>query len=101
MKHTIKSIAACAMMAWASAHAGVIGTIENQAGGKINLTDAKGSCSSGKLVIASSPGQEAIFGCWSFDADQVFVKYESGKVYVYPADTVIMAPTKQRQGTAL
>lgn len=85
----------------ASAQAAVIGTIDNQAGGKINLTDGKGSCLSGLMAIASIPGREAFFGCWFFDAEQVFIKYEDGKVFVYPGDAISLTPAKRRQGASL
>ena len=101
MNHSLRSILVCAMLSMASAQAAVIGTIDNQAGGKINLTDNKGSCPSGLVAIASAPGKEAFFGCWSFDAEQVFIKYEDGRVYVYPSDTVSLTSVKRRQGASL
>lgn len=95
MKIAIKLVAAGALLVVLQAQAEIIGYVRNQGGGKINLLAEKGTCKTGRMVIAASPGREADFGCWMYDAEQIFVQYETGQMHVYPAENVHMTKEKQ------
>ena len=89
-----------ALSACTYASAGVIATIDNENGGKINFMDVAGPCEVGKLALASGRNGTTFRGCWTFDADQAFVTFESGETRVYPGAHMQFPhhPPKNRAG---
>lgn len=82
-----------------TAQAEVIASSENAAGGKILLTDAKGNCAQGRLVMITTKTGEYMTGCWSPYDDQVFVVYSDGESRLYPMTgfTLKRTATPQKQ----
>lgn len=67
------------------AAAETIATIENKAGGTINLTSDKCSGGMGYFVYSrAGNGQVTITGCFLVDGEFVVVKWSDGTVYSYP-----------------
>lgn len=96
MKHLIL----LAALLCGTAQAEVIASSDNNAGGKILLTDGKGHCTSGRLVMATVKTGEYMTGCWSAYDDQIFVVYTDGTSRLYPMEGFTVRrqaqPSKQR-----
>lgn len=86
-----------------AAHAATVATIENQAGGTINLTDEKclNDPASRFVYSRDAGGRIVLTGCWMFDGDFVFVKWDDGTVYSYPGGSVTMRVAAKPKGVQL
>lgn len=97
----IKTIFTAAIFAVTVAHADVIATLENRAGGLIYLTDVatKGCSSNMKAVYATSKEGKSIWGCWFVDDVSVHIKWDSGDSSAFPASAFTLM--KKSKGTDL
>jgi hypothetical protein len=98
MKHTLILLAA---LLCGAAQAEVIASSPSKAGGRILLTDSKGNCEKGRLVLLTTKTGEYMTGCWQPYDDQVFVIYADGDSQLYPMEAFSVrqpsaAPQKQR-----
>lgn len=89
------------LLAVGVAHADVIATMENRAGGLIYLTDVslKGCGSNGRAVYATSKEGKSIWGCWFVDDVSVHIKWDSGDSSAFPAGAFTLM--KKNKGTDL
>lgn len=78
----MKRILLAASLAAASlaAHAGVIATMRNDAGGFVKLTDNTGTAcsSSGRFVVSTTNRGRAITGCYYYTGTGVLINWDSG-----------------------
>lgn len=95
MKRSIVTIAL--MLAATTAHAGIIATINNEAGSTIKLTDGKcdiGTKSHSKkgwsALFATAGNGRTIEGCWFWNSDvqEIIAVYEDGSTYAYPSQSI-------------
>jgi hypothetical protein len=96
-----KTIILLAALLCGASHAEVIASSPNEAGGKILLTDSKGNCEKGRMVMMTTKTGEYMTGCWQAYDDQVFVVYADGASRLYPMEAFSVrqpstAPQKQR-----
>lgn len=75
------------------ATAGTIAYIENEAGGKIRLTDDR--CKEGEkglFAISTSSRGSSIPGCWQYIDGTVVIKYSIGETRIYEGSNWIVTP---------
>ena len=82
----MKRLLIALMMMAATAHAGDIATLDNEAGGKIVFTDRPCPKDIGGLrMYATSRSGETLFGCWILpdDSQNIMVRYSDGVIRMY------------------
>lgn len=77
------------------AHAEVIATLVNKAGGIIALTNETGYGCTGNTRIAYSTSTSAStsIGCWAMDDYMVHIKWDGDKIWSYPINSFKMSKT--------
>jgi hypothetical protein len=95
MKRSLSILAVLAFSAL-PAHAEVIASSPNEAGGQILLTNAKGSCTSGLLLMSTTRTGEYLHGCWAPYDNQVFVVYSDGTIRLYSMDGFVLRNRESR-----
>jgi hypothetical protein len=96
MKTTLRATLAALLLTCAPARAAetpaIVGTIANRAGGEIVLTmRATKDCTKQEGVfvyIRNDGGKVSSTGCWRVDDTTIFVFWDDGEVYTYPAEAV-------------
>lgn len=77
-------ILAAALLFTSVSQAEVLAFAGNNAGGRINLTTERGKCPTDQLVAFSTSKEGAVNrGCWWFESDHVWVRYENGNTRAY------------------
>ena len=77
---------------------------KNTNGGEILLTNTAKGCPSGKMVaVARTKHGELFTGCYSYDDNYIYVKWDSGDYRAYDWTGWDMNPkfSKKQQGTSL
>lgn len=83
----MRVIAALILTLAGTAHANVLASRPNDAGGEIVITDKKGPCSVGRVAWTWAPEMEPGRGCWAFVDGKVVVVWEAiGEARSYPTD---------------
>lgn len=75
-----------AMVYSSSARAEQIAFLENEAGGRIYITDVEskdGACPGAYVAYATSPSGAMLFGCWLIDGETILVRWPDGEVSGY------------------
>jgi hypothetical protein len=88
-------VAAALLFAVLQANAEVIASLPNEAGGQILLTNAKGPCKNGLLMMSTVKSGEYLQGCWSPYDEQVFVVYADGSSRMYPMEGFTLRTRQQ------
>jgi hypothetical protein len=72
----------------------VIGSVKNRANGLIQFTSGHGQCGEQKwfVFIRGDGGKLEERGCYVFGQQFIVVTWESGEVYTYDYDALILTP---------
>lgn len=69
-----------------SAHAEVIATMPNNAGGEFKLTDLRGTCSPAtNVAYTTNPKGPVGIGCWFLLDDDVIIDFPNGRTVSFKA----------------
>lgn len=70
----------------------MVGYIGNRDGGQIIFMLHQGSCPKGQFVVytTGSAGDIGASGCYSLVGDNLVTRYESGDMYSYPWEKIIL-----------
>jgi hypothetical protein len=68
--------------------------MDNNAGGKIILTDVPCNNGTHNLAYSTRPKGETLQGCWGADSSFVHIRWYSNDLRSYPADAFTYLPTK-------
>lgn len=99
----LSTIILSAMLA-TTAHAEVIATMPNNAGGQIKLTDNTGNCAKDSTNVAYSTSDTGAFliGCWFTVDDDVFISFDGGRIQrAFKVRDFSVKPTTRKQGATL
>ena len=70
------------------ASAAVLGTITNQAGNEIELTDESCGENAGNLVMAQLESGSLMVGCWFKAEEWLLIKWSDGDIRRYPYNVI-------------
>ena len=90
-------VGAVAAIASGTAHAEAMAESRNEAGGKIVLTNERGSCAAGQQLMYAYAGGGALqTGCWMPMDGRILVRYSTGDVRLYDPTGFTLTEAGQR-----
>lgn len=96
----MKKLLLTLLLAASAAHAEIIATMPNKAGGMLYLTNnVTEKCKPFRTMFANNSEGKSIFGCWFLDEVVIHVRWEDGGTSAFPVEAFTLV--KKNKGTDL